>query len=68
MKLRACLRILALLAVTSMTWAAAPALTMDVASKRLPQCNCSSNSDCFGTTMCTPRPCTETNGMIEVCR
>jgi hypothetical protein len=68
MKRRAYLVILGLLAVTSLTWAAAPPSAMDIASKRLPPCTCGSNSDCAGGKMCVPRPCTEFGGFIEVCR
>ena len=67
MKRRAYLLILGILAVTSVTWAATPPSAVNVTSELLPLCNCDDNADC-GTRTCQPRPCVESNGLIEVCR
>ena len=68
MRRRVYLLILGLLAVTSMTWAAASPRALDVAGKLKPLCDCESNEQCQGGTMCVPVPCTPSGGYVEVCQ
>ncbi len=68
MKRRAML-IFGILAVTSMTWAAAPSPAMGDASKRQPLCNCNDDSDCPAGQVCSPVRCSESGGFFSgVCR
>jgi hypothetical protein len=55
MRRRTYLLLLGLLAVTSMTWAAAPLSGMDGASKRRPACDCDFQCE---SGMCQTVPCT----------
>ena len=66
MKLRACLRILVLLAVASITWAAASPPAVAVVGEFLPLCNCDDDGDCPGS-FCGFDDCVPNGGKVEVC-
>jgi hypothetical protein len=66
MKLRTYLRILALLGVTVMTWAAAPPPARAVAGKLLPLCNCNDDFDC-PSMVCGFRNCSSNGDKFLVC-
>jgi hypothetical protein len=60
------LLVLALLAVTSLTWAAAPPSATSIAGQFLPVCNCSDDWECPGS-FCGFDNCTVHNGYFQVC-
>ena len=63
MKRRALL-VLGILAVTSMTWVAAPRPAMS-----LPLCDCNFDWDCFPDQICKPVLCSDSGGFFSgVCR
>jgi hypothetical protein len=66
MKRRVYLLALTLLAVTSMTWAAAPPLATTIAGQFLPLCNCSDDWECPGS-FCGFDNCVVHNGRFQVC-
>ena len=66
MRRRTYLLILGLLAVTSMTWAAAPPPAMDAAGKLAPQCDCNEDWQCPSSS-CGFEDCIPANGNFFLC-